>query len=103
MGYDTRTTVDIDNNIVTYVSFDGEQCGIIDLKRILFEIATCITGYDKKLDNAVYEVFKINRVVGDRVRAAKILFSAPEEDVMDQLCGLSRDFGIRFSLLKCND
>ncbi len=99
-GYDTRTTVDGGDNIVTYVALSGELCGIIDLKRTLFEIATCTTGFDKRLNNALYEASKINRVVGDRVRAAKILFSTSEKDAIDQLCDMSRDLGVGFSLLK---
>ena len=101
VGFHARTTVDNQNNISTYVASNGRIHGLIDLRRILLEIATCRTGYDMHLDNPLYEISKIQRVVYDRVRAAGALFcTTTKDEAIARLCTLSRESGVNFTIVQ---
>ena len=101
IGFEVRTTIDLQNNIYTYVLSNGQQQGIIDLRRVLLDIATHQGEYDGRLANPLYEAAKMHRVIGEIVATVKVVFSdCPGVEITNQLCELSKRLGIKFSMVR---
>lgn len=94
-GLAARTRVE-SNNIITYVIHQDRR-GIIDMRRVLMDIATRESSYDYGLESALYEAAKMRRIIGGRVETIKALLS---DSAMDGLCELSRKSGMRFRVIR---
>jgi len=101
LGFDVRTQVERGDHIAMKVVNEGKERGVINLSRILQEIATRDETYDTLLSNPLYEAGKINRVLSSRINAAKAVFNVnSKEQIYNGLQQISREHGINFTIIE---
>lgn len=101
-GFNTQTKAN-EADISTHVMVNGQCRGIIDVMKVMLDIATTDDlQYDNRLSDSLYEANKIRRAIGDRIEAAKVLFNASIDggESVDKLQKLSKDHNIRFVLVR---
>jgi len=104
VGFETRTYSESSGGsrkVNMHVSMDGSHRGVIDITRIMLDIATTGRGvsYDRKLANPLYEVTKTRRTIGKRIAAAKAVF---RDGGTEALMEASKRYGIRFLIIDRN-
>ena len=101
LGYEAHTTTDGDI-INTHIFESGEECGSINVTRLLINIATAgqTYNYDHRLLNPSYEAYKIRRAVNDRIEVAKVVFGrGQKQELVDQLAELSKQHNLKITLV----
>jgi len=95
-GYEVVTTVD-NNHIYTYIYDNGNLHSIINVRKLLYNIAAAGDGsFDKDLCNSLYTTSKIHRAVNERVAVVGAMFG---DIPIEALCDTSKELSLRVRII----
>lgn len=94
-------SIGVTNNIVAIYVSGGSKGSIINISRLLIDIATINGSFDARLVDQFYETGKIYKMIGDRIGALETIMNSDNKaQIVDKLCELSSAAGVNFRVIE---